>query len=112
MARQFKPQIVTANDLFEGDVIYLKADGEWSRYLHEAVVAKDAEAAKSLLDMASRQPHRVVGAYLATVRTDSDGTPQPDHFREAFRARGPSNYFHGKQAILADDAAARTGNNG
>ncbi len=32
MARQTHPQIVTANDLFEGDVIYLTAAGDWSRF--------------------------------------------------------------------------------
>jgi hypothetical protein len=26
--------------------------------------------------------------------------PEPTHFREAFRTRGPSNYAHGKQADL------------
>jgi hypothetical protein len=26
--------------------------------------------------------------------------PEPVHFREAFRTRGPSNYRHGKQADL------------
>ena len=29
-----------------------------------------------------------------------DGTaPQTTHFREAFRAKGPSNYVHGKQEV-------------
>jgi len=27
-----------------------------------------------------------------------EGRPEPVHFREVFRTRGPSNYFHGKQA--------------
>jgi len=26
-----------------------------------------------------------------------DHGPEPIHFREAFRTRGPSNYAHGKQ---------------
>ena len=29
-----------------------------------------------------------------------DGTPIPTHFRETFRATGPSNYAHGKQVEL------------
>ena len=39
----------------------------------------------------------MVGAYLADAQPGPDG-PEPVHFREAFRTRGPSNYFHGKQA--------------
>jgi len=39
----------------------------------------------------------VVGAYLADF-IDEDAGPKPAHFREAFRTKGPGNYFHGKQA--------------
>jgi len=42
----------------------------------------------------------VVGIYLADMEPGADGTPQPVHFREAFRAKGPSNYAHGKQVGL------------
>ena len=38
----------------------------------------------------------MVGAYLADARAGEEG-PEPTHFREAFRTRGPSNYAHGKQ---------------
>ena len=34
---------------------------------------------------------------LADARPGARG-PEPTHFREAFRTRGPSNYAHGKQA--------------
>ena len=34
-----------------------------------------------------------------------DGRPEPTHFREAFRRRGPSNYFHGIQAELSSSDA-------
>ena len=36
--------------------------------------------------------------YLAETVLGADNRPQPVHFREVFRTRGPSNYFHGKQA--------------
>jgi len=39
----------------------------------------------------------VTGAYLADAKMGDNG-PEPTHFREAFRTRGPSNYPHGKQA--------------
>ncbi|WP_296763335.1 DUF2849 domain-containing protein [Sediminimonas sp.] len=101
MSKPFTPKVVTANALVEGDVIYLTADDRWSRALHEAEVIEDeAHAQLRLLD-AERQAHAVVGAYLAEVRPGPNG-PEPAHFREAFRARGPSNYPHGKQTELSD----------
>jgi hypothetical protein len=95
MSRAFTPKIVTANALLEGDVIYLTADDRWSRNLAEAELIDDeAHAQLRLLD-ADRQKS-VVGAYLAEATAGPKG-PQPTHFREAFRAKGPSNYAHGKQ---------------
>ena len=42
----------------------------------------------------------VVGVYLADAKPGPNG-PEPVHFREEFRTRGPSNYKHGKQVDLA-----------
>lgn len=100
MPHQKHPQVVTANDLFEGDVVYLTASGDWSRLHGDAAVARHPESAERLLATAQSQPDRIVGAYLADVSIDATGRPQPVHFREAFRTRGPSNYLHGKQAEL------------
>ena len=97
MARAFTPKVVTANALLEGDVVYLTEDDRWSRHLHEAELIEDeAHAAIRLID-AGRQGEEVVGAYLADARAGPKG-PEPVHFRESFRASGPSNYHHGKQA--------------
>ena len=97
MAREFTPKVVTANDLLEGDVVYLTADNRWSRRLSRAeLITDEAHATIRLLD-AQRQANIVVGAYLADARATDHG-PAPTHFREAFRMRGPSNYAHGKQA--------------
>jgi hypothetical protein len=98
MAREFIPQIVTANDLLLGDVIYLTRTGKWSRDHKDAHVANTAEQAQTMLKHAKAQPDKIVGAYLASVVINDQGLPEPLHFREAFRTRGPSNYFHGKQA--------------
>ena len=46
----------------------------------------------------------VVGAYLAEVSSDTAVTPR--HYRECFRHKGPSNYFHGKQAVQDAEVAA------
>ena len=96
MPRPFTPKIATANHLMEGDVIYFTDPG-WSRDHADAAVAAEAGAAEALLARASQEPHLTVGVYLADVAL-TDGRPTPTHFRETFRTRGPSNYFHGKQA--------------
>lgn len=101
MARAFLPQIATGNDLYEGDVVYFTALGTWSREHGEAAVAESPEAAEALLARAAKFPLQVVGVYLADVEIVG-GRPAPLHFREVFRTRGPSNYFHGKQAETAE----------
>ena len=47
------------------------------------------------------QRQMVVGVYLADAKPGPNG-PEPIHFREAFRTRGPSNYAHGKQVDLTN----------
>ena len=95
MTRAFTPKVVTANHLTEGDVVYLSADDAWARDLRDAEVIEDEAVAQLRLLDAERQADTVVGAYLADVRPGADG-PEPVHFREAFRAGGPTNYAHGK----------------
>ena len=97
MAKPFTPKVVTANALLEGDVIYQTATG-WTRKLEEAEVLTDEAVADVRLIDAIQQADLTVGAYLADVDTSTD-TPKPSHFREAFRAKGPSNYPHGKQEV-------------
>ena len=96
MSRQFTPKVVTANALLEGDVVYLTEDDRWSRDHGEAELIEDEAHGDLRLLHAQRQPGVVVGAYLAEARPGPNG-PEPVHFREAFRTRGPSNYPHGKQ---------------
>ena len=99
MKGRFTPKVVTANDLRLGDVVYLTADDRWSRLHHEAELIADDAHAQLRLHFAAAQKLVVVGAYLADATAGPDG-PEPVHFREAFRTRGPSNYLHGKQAEL------------
>jgi hypothetical protein len=101
MTRRFTPKIVTANRLREGDVVYLTADDRWTLLHHEAELIEDEAHAQMRLLFASAQKLLVVGAYLADAKAGPDG-PEPTHFREEFRTRGPSNYNHGKQADLAN----------
>ncbi len=87
--------ILTANDLLMGDVIYLSKSRDWVRSLNKAMVFDDIDAANQALKSAEAN-NALVGPYLAEVNL-SDDEPVADHFREEFRAKGPSNYFHGKQ---------------
>jgi len=100
MASAFTPKIVTANHLLKGDVIYQTPTG-WTRELAEAEVLTDEADADLRLIEATQQTGEIVGAYLAEVKL-SGGVPVPAHFRENFRATGPSNYRHGKQEAFSD----------
>lgn len=93
------PGVITANDLRMGHCVWMR-DGAWTSDPREAEMFEDEAIAELALLQAIGQANVVVDPYLSEVRRDEDGRPQPTHFREAFRRRGPSNYFHGKQAEL------------
>ena len=97
MSRPYQPKVVTANDLLLGDAVYLTADDRWTRHHHQAELIEDEAHAAIRELFAAKQKNIVVGVYLADARQGTNG-PEPVHFREAFRTRGPSNYPHGKQA--------------
>jgi hypothetical protein len=103
MSKAFTPKVITANALLEGDVIYLTPYG-WTRDLEEAEVLTDEAHADLRMIEASSQTAHVVGVYLADVTLDG-ATPRPAHFREDFRATGPSNYAHGKQVVNKQQTA-------
>ena len=97
MSKSFTPKVVTANDLLKGDVIYQTATG-WTRDLVDAEILTDEAHADLRLIEGSQQIADVVGVYLMDIALDGTA-PQTTHFREAFRAKGPSNYVHGKQEV-------------
>lgn len=99
MSRAFTPKVVTANRLLEGDAVWLTEDDRWSPDMSEAELIEDEAHAAIRLLHAQAQRDLVVGPYLADARAGESG-PEPVHFREAFRTRGPSNYAHGKQVEL------------
>lgn len=103
MSRPFTPKVVTANDLRLGDVVYLTQSGQWSRLHGEAALYAAQADAEAALARAAAQTLVVVGAYLADAKAGPFG-PEPVHFREIFRTRGPSNYAHGKQVDLTTPA--------
>ena len=98
MARAFRPSILTANDLFDGDVVYLAPDGAWTRSPVDALLFEDEDEANRSLATAETQEDAIVEPYLAAAVCGDLPGPEPVHIREVLRATGPSNYCHGKQA--------------
>ena len=97
MVRPFIDKVVTANDLLKGDVIYQTATG-WTRDLADSEVLTDEAHADLRLIEGNQHISEVVGVYLMDFALEGTA-PQTKHFREAFRAKGPSNYVHGKQEV-------------
>ena len=84
-------QIVTANRLRDGRVVYLAEGETWTEQVTAAVVAEDQAAADTLLGIAARAVahQEVVEPYLIAV-DERGGQVAPIRYREAIRATGPS----------------------
>lgn len=89
MTRPVPAQVVTGNALVSGRVVWLAGGGAWVRELRRAQVFHDPAQAEAALARVQEPGSPVVGCYLAPVRATPQG-PEPLHFREAFRAAGPS----------------------
>jgi sulfite reductase (NADPH) hemoprotein beta-component len=88
MAKEFKPVVVTANDLIEGDSVFLGTRG-WVRDIRMARVALTAEEASALEAAGAdgEAGNLVVGPYLVEVDLEA-GKPWPVLRREQIRASG------------------------
>jgi hypothetical protein len=102
------PQILTANRLSDGAVLYWQA-GRWIAALADAEVFETDAAAKAALAAAARfvADREVVTPYLFEVRIE-DGVAVPAKEREIIRATGPSvRRDLGKQAHQKSDVRNR-----
>jgi hypothetical protein len=90
MARTQDPQMLTANRLQDGDVLYWK-DGKWVLSLSDGNVFTDPKAADAALAAAQQYVtgNAVVAPYLFDVRVDAKGI-HPVKEREVIRAAGPT----------------------
>jgi hypothetical protein len=84
------PVVVTANRLGDGAVIYRTVDGQWTVDLEQAAVMTTPHAASALLAAAVADDVAAVGAYVAPVHRDPDGTVSPANLREIIRHGGPT----------------------
>ena len=84
-------QVISANRLDNGFVVYLAADGSWAKLISGSVIAMDETAADELLREAKQaeQDRVVVDPYLIDV-AEVDGEVRPIKYREFIRATGPS----------------------
>ena len=83
------PQVLTANRLKIGEVVYWNG-GRWVSRFDEAQVLSDEEAEAALLGAADWVlKGEVVAPYLFDVRVDA-GVAVPVKVREAIRAAGPT----------------------
>ncbi|MGO1117985.1 DUF2849 domain-containing protein [Rhodovibrionaceae bacterium A322] len=84
-----RPQVITANRLIDGVVVYFTAGNQWSVHLADAVRdgLPDPAAARLQIASAAAFAEEVVGVYPFEV----DGqTGDPLSVRELIRASGPS----------------------
>lgn len=94
------PAIVVANDLLDGDVVFLGPAG-WENTHRKAEIAHTPDEADALLARAQidYKANRIVDPYLVVVTPLDDGTAEPIHYREKMRTKGPTTRIDlGKQA--------------
>jgi len=106
MAKEFKPVVVTANDLVEGDSVFLGAGG-WVRDVRMARIARTADEA-AVLETAGAEgeaENLVVGPYLVEVSLDR-GHPYPVLRREQIRAEVIPTIPVGLDALPTERRAA------
>ena len=93
------PVVITANELLSGEVVYLSPLHAWLPTLVTSQVYQAIEQAEAVLAQVAIESE-VIGPYLmevAVLNNVPGESISPKHYREEFRRRGPSNYFHGKQ---------------
>lgn len=90
-------QIVTANRLVDGVVVYWSKGGNWKEQLKAAQIASADEAQNLLLEAQAKQTE-IVDPYLFEIEREN-GRVIPASQRERIRALGPTVRLDlGKQA--------------
>jgi hypothetical protein len=95
-----KGQVMTANRLRDGDVVFLTRSGEWALAIDNAVLAQEPQAVAALeaRAKADEKATLVTGSYLFDAER-INGKIKASHIRERIRAQGPTVHPQfGKQA--------------
>jgi sulfite reductase (NADPH) hemoprotein beta-component len=85
------PQIVIANTLADGFVVFLTDNREWSGNVADAAVVIEETDGERLLEAAllAEKNNVVIDPYLIEVEVNGAG-PKPVEYREYIRAFGPT----------------------
>ncbi|MEL6336674.1 MAG: DUF2849 domain-containing protein [Pseudomonadota bacterium] len=104
MAKAVLPVVFAANDLIEGDSVYLALDG-WVRGVGDAAVAHTPEEKETLEARAKAgiEANLVVGVYDVKVALGENG-PWPVARREQIKASHSTTIAVGPEAQLSDAA--------
>jgi hypothetical protein len=95
------PDVITANRLSDGVVVFQTAGQAWSEDFNRAAVLADPQATAGALARAKEDEasNLIVDAYAVAVE-ERNGHFAPKALREAIRAAGPTNRRDlGKQAM-------------
>ncbi len=84
-------QVLTANRLSDGRVVFLTAAGDWSQNFGDAQITADDESAAEMRRAGQQAESAclVVDSYLVNLQEGKTGL-QPNSVRERIRADGPS----------------------
>lgn len=85
------PQMIVANRLTDGLVVFYRADGSWTIDIAEGLVLEDEAEQRARLGDAKADEARcvVIDPYLIEV-VEGDRGPRPTSIRESIRAYGPT----------------------
>lgn len=91
MSNEETGQVMTANRLRDGDVVFLTRSGVWSEKVDDAVLAQEPQAVAALEARAAEdvKANLVTGQYLFEA-TRVGGNIRADHMRERIRTLGPT----------------------
>jgi hypothetical protein len=91
MSEVEKGQVMTANRLRDGEVVFLTRAGVWSEKIDDAVLALEPQAKAALETRAADDVRNtlVTGHYLFDAER-INGRIRASHFRERVRTLGPS----------------------
>jgi hypothetical protein len=81
-------QVVSANRLGDGVVVFFDDTGGWTQELARAALARGEREAATLLRRGQAEGFGVIEPFLVAVSQDDDGTLEPLSLREKIRASG------------------------
>ncbi len=86
-------QMMTANRIGDGTVVYLTKDGGWSEWITDGEVSRSDEERDTLMAVAQAPAEipEVVEPYVIDV-VEEAGVIRPVRYREAIRAQGPTTH--------------------